>query len=637
MKTNKIILSILACLALASCDNTGSASSNSANSNVSTSQSNSNSATTPDLSKKLTTNVLESIQDTITVRGSYDIVYEDFPDRPQTINTTQIFDGSNFYVHESMGEQSYEIHYINKNNFTALEYIDVANTIQSEYFFNDAGELIPWEIFAYPFIGFSAGDFEEVSSGVYTIPNQDRAIEFVTAAYGYKHNKIESILLEVNDYKITKLTFTTEYFEDMYSHTLKHVATLEFQDHHTAKAPALKPYATSPEHARLEAAFAKINTKNVTVMVENDDKNFGKSNYNVYYNYDTYYSDKVTQDDSERNYTLGSMYRQDYVYEFIKYQDQDVELYSSPSIDFYSAYPSFDFAPELLEYVGNNTFRTHINSAAMVGALVGIEYRGLIATTVEIKITDNDEVEYVKYDYATDNYGGTDTLKFKDSDTTTIPVDLTALENDIAALQSISENLLNNAFSGTINDTKYTIAFTRMGVYVENDLAEIMSISDDGKVMTITVNNVTYDISENVNGEEVTLSVTVNGNTYTFEMQKYDGLEEIYEFFPTEVLQEIFSVEVPEYTDGEMYECFYEVGSTFEMYVTGEQVTLESDLAYAEILRAAGFTIDDSEYETSHIIYAEKEGTGSVLHIEITAEEDQYGVYLYISIIEIAK
>lgn len=632
MKTNKILLGILSCLALASCN-----VSNSTSDSTSIVNSSSSISTVDPLSKKLTTKVLGSIQDSITVQGSYDMIYEDFPDKPQTINTLQISDENSFYVHENNGTQSYEIHYINKNNFVALEYIDIKNTVQNEFFYDDLGNLIPWANFTYPFIGFSVNDFEEVSSGVYTIPNQQRAIEFVSAAYGYRHNKIESISLEVNDYKITKLSFTTEYFEDMYSHSLKHVATLEFKDHHTAKAPALKPYETVPEHARLKTALEKINTKNVTVMVENDDKNFGKSNYNVYYNADTYYSDKVTKDDNENDYTLGLMYRQDTIYEFIKYQDQPAELYSSPTMDFYTAYPNFDFAPELFEFVGNDTFKAHTNSAAMVGELVGVEYRGLIATTVEIKITANDEIEYVKYNYATDNYGGTDTLKFKDSGSTTIPVDLTALENNISTLQSISENLLNNAFSGTIEDLKYTIAFTRMGVYVENDLAQITSISEDGKVMTITVNDVTYDLSETTNGEEVTLSVTVNGTTYTFEMQKYDGLEEVYEIFPTEVLQEIFSIEIPEYTDGEMFECFYEAGSTFDMYVTGELVTLESDKAYAEILRAAGFTIDDSEYETTHTIKAQKEGTGSVLHMEIAAEEDQYGVYLSISIIEIAK
>lgn len=619
MKTNKIILSILTCLALASCDHTPSDS------------------TSIDLSKKLTSNVLKSIQDSVTIQGSYDMIYEDFPDKPQTINTLQISDEDSFYVYESMDDKSYEIHYVNKNNFVALEYIDTKNTVQNEFFYDDLGDLIPWENFAYPFAGFSVNDFEEVSSGVYTIPNQQRAIEFVSAAYGYRHNKIESISLEVSDSKITKLSFTTEYFEDMYSHSLKHVAHLEFKDHHTAKTPDLKPYETVPEHTRLKTALDKINTKNVTVMVENADKNFGNSKYNVYFNEDTYYSDKVTKDDNENDYTLGLMYRQGDLYEFIKYQDQPAELYSSPSMDFYTAYPNFDFAPELFEYVGNDTFKAHTNSAAMVGELVGVEYRGLIATAVEIKITSNDEIEYVKYDYATDNYGGTDTLKFKDSGSTTIPVDLTALESNIATLQSISENLLSNAFSGTIEDLKYTIAFTRMGVYVENDLAEITSISEDGKTMTITVNGVTYDLSETSNGEEITLSVTVDGKTYTFEMQKYDGLEEEYEFFPTDVLQEIFSIEVPEYTDGELYYCLYEAGSTFEMYVTGNQVTLESDKAYAEILRAAGFTIDESEYETSHMIYAEKEGTGSVLHIEITADQDEYGVFLSISIIEVSK
>ncbi len=631
MKTNKIILSILACLTLASCDNPGSSSPNS---------------TVSDNSKKLTSKVLESIQDNITIQGSYDIVYEAYPDKTQTVTTLQILEENKFYVHEASGDDSYDIHYVNYNNFVAMQYIGVENTIQTQYLTDELENLVSWEAFAYPFASFTINDFKEVSSGIYTIPDQQKAINFVGAAYGYTHDKINSISLEVSDYKITKLSFETEYSEDMYGQSLKHVANLEFKDHHTAKAPALKPYETRPEHARLKTAMSKINTENVTVMMDHNDATFGHKQYNIYYNADTYYSDEPITDDNNKEYTLGVMSRQGYNYEFVKYQNEDAVLHSSPTYDFYSSYPNFEFAPELLEYVGDNTFKTYTNSVSIVGELVGVENRGLIATSVEIKITDSDEIEYVKYDYDAYGFAGTDTLKFKDSGSTTIPVDLTALEAEINTTLSISENLLDNAFSGTIEEVEYTIAITRMGVYVtvgsgeeeKTYLSQINTISDDGKVMNISYtddanNTITYDLSETVNGEDVVvLSVTVNGSTYTFEPQA-DVSPEVFESFPAEVLQEIFINEIPEFTDGQMYVCLFDEGFC-EMNVIGDQITLESDKAYAEILRAAGFTIDDSEYETSHTIYAEKEGTDSMIMIEFGAVEDEEGIYLYIVIME---
>ncbi|MDE5867874.1 MAG: InlB B-repeat-containing protein, partial [Anaeroplasmataceae bacterium] len=436
---------------------------------------------------KISQAAVESLQTAICIDGSYVYTSQNFGVEEAGITT--IFEPTSVKVLEYDLESKAELYLmeiVEKNGNCAY----VQHSIQNGVTFKDL--TVPFDDFDNPFKDLTIDNFAHVSDNVFQVIDDGAGnLKAIASCITGWNENIKSILVTVEDDKIVSVVIETnvmtktatidgEEVTDSYSV----VYTFDIKDHGTAKTGILvDPYERVPEHDLLEAALNNMN-HNHTIHCLDVALGYEDITYDILVNenviWDTYDNDGTTYGYAEVD---GN------VYEF-KYTDGVVTVGDPLNVSSLSIISSYftAFAPEVMKYVGNNTFRSYTTELAQeIISYIGPDYDrqrlGEYASYVEIEIKDG-YVYRVTFDYSVYGLESTLTMIYDAFDETTIDIDFSDIEHTSVL----------DPYMGTWTTSEaggHTIVVNDSGIFVD-DAEYVITDYDAEYGFTGTVDGATY-------------------------------------------------------------------------------------------------------------------------------------------------
>ncbi len=432
---------------------------------------------------------LASVQGKVKIAGTYTLEYPDY-DMVFSNYIETIFNDDKVHQREYSNDdqkETYNVTFHNNNGYAAIHSIGLDNTVQvntSKDVFAD---------FDNPFKDLVTTDFElnEEDGYFYLVNNLDETAATIT---GW-NEKIAEFKVKVRNDQIVEISILTQLLADNANDYYMSSYTLEVTEHGTAEVVDVTPYEHVAEHDTLASALNGIGY-NYTLTHFDHQEGYEDIEYTSYVGENYTYQGYV-----ENGISYGYLEKEGLVYDF-KYDGTTVTIGDPLDVaSFKDIQSDFKgFAPELFEYVGNDTFVARTEEiAASVAYLIGydrdVKMLGTYATALELVVKDG-QLYQVKYDYIVYGTTGNVVFTYKDFGTTTCPIPLDNIQ-------------------------QVTIFDTYAGTYTSEDGAHTIIIADQ----TITIDG-TAMVVEGFD--------TAQGSFYgtyldqAVEVTRYFGMSELY-------------------------------------------------------------------------------------------------------------